>query len=139
MSMADTIPSMRRASVADAEALARGVVAGVADYPAFAPPGWSGPTYDEELAHHRGDLPQEHFHCIVAEVDGAVVGQITVVPAALAGNPVDDPALGHVRNLVAAGQARARAFYEREGWRPAGDPFGDPVPGLLMVEYRRLT
>ena len=173
MSMADTTPSMRRASVGDAEALARGVVEGVADYPAFAPPGWSGPTYEEELAHHRDDLRQEHFHCIVAELDGAIAGQITVVPAARAGNPVDDPALGHVRNLfvdraqwgsgltgrlheaaladarergfaqlrlfVATGQARARAFYEREGWRPAGDPFDDPVPGLRMVEYRRLT
>ena len=173
MSMADTPTSMRRASVGDAEALARCVVAGVADYPAFAPPGWSGPTYEEELAHHRADLRQEHFHCIIAERGGAVVGQITIVPAALAANPVDDPALGHVRNLfvdraqwgsglagrlhraalagarergftelrlfVAAGQARARAFYEREGWRAAGDPFDDPVPGLLMVEYRRLT
>ena len=164
---------MRRASGDDAEALARGVVEGVADYPAFAPPGWAGPTYEDELAHHRDDLRQEHFHCIVAELDGTIVGQITVVPALRAGNPVDDPALGHVRNLfvdraqwgsglarrlhdaalgaarergftemrlfVAAGQARARAFYEREGWRPAGDPFDDPVPGLSMVEYRRLT
>ena len=109
MSMADTLPvsrsavtgevTLRRASPGDAEALARGVVEGVADYPAFAPPGWTGPTYEEELAHHRDDLRQEHFHCIVAEIDGAIVGQITVVPAARAGNPVDDPALGHVRNL----------------------------------------
>ena len=113
----------------DAEALARGVVEGVADYPAFAPPGWTGPTYEEELAHHRGDLRQEHFHCIVAEIDGAIVGQITVVPAARAGNPVDDPALGHVRNLfvdraqwgsglagrlheAALGAARERGFAE---------------------------
>jgi GNAT superfamily N-acetyltransferase len=165
--------TLRRATPADAEALARGVVAGVADYSAFAPAGWSGPSYEEELEHHRADLGEEHVHCTVAEVDGAVVGQITVVPAARAGNPVDDPALGHVRNLfvdraqwgsglagrlneaalnaarergfaqlrlfVAAGQARARAFYEREGWRAAGEPFDDPVPGLRMVEYRRLT
>ena len=165
--------ALRRATPADAEALARGVVAGVAEYPAFAPAGWSGPSYEDELAHHRDDLPREHFHCIVAEQDGAIVGQITVVPAARAGNPVDDPALGHVRNLfvdrsqwgsglaarlheaavsaarelgfaelrlfVAEGQARARRFYEREGWRPAGDPYDDPVPGLRMIEYRRLT
>jgi hypothetical protein len=37
---------------------------------------------------------------------------------------------------VAAGQARARRFYEREGWLPAGDPFDDPTPGLTMIEYR---
>ena len=149
------------------------MVEGVADYPAFAPDGWSGPSYEDELAHHRDDLRLEHFHCIVAEQDGAIVGQITLVPAPLAPRPVADPALGHVRNLfvdraqwgnglatrlhaaavdaapelgfaelrlfVAEGQARARRFCEREGWRPAGDPFDDPIPGLRMVEYRRLT
>jgi GNAT superfamily N-acetyltransferase len=41
-----------------------------------------------------------------------------------------------LRLFVAAGQARARRFYEREGWVPAGDPFDDPVPGLTMIEYR---
>lgn len=41
-----------------------------------------------------------------------------------------------LRLFVAAGQARARRFYEREGWRPASDPFADPIPGLTMIEYR---
>jgi predicted GNAT family N-acyltransferase len=41
-----------------------------------------------------------------------------------------------LRLFVAAGQARARRFYEREGWLAAGDPFDDPVPGLTMIEYR---
>jgi hypothetical protein len=48
---------------------------------------------------------------------------------------VDDPK-ALARGAVVA---RARRFYEREGWRPAGDPHDDPVPGLSMVEYRRLT
>ena len=99
-----------------------------------------------------------------------MVGQVTVLPAARAAHPVDDPGLGHFANLmvrrdfwgsglarelheaavdgarerglrtlrlfVAAGQARARRFYEREGWRAAGEPFDDPAPGLTMVEYR---
>jgi GNAT superfamily N-acetyltransferase len=43
----------------------------------------------------------------------------------------------HLRLFVAAGQARARRFYEREGWVPAGEPFHDPGPGLVIVEYRR--
>ena len=30
------------------------------------------------------------------------------------------------RLFVAAGQTRARRFYEREGWRAAGDAFDDP-------------
>ena len=161
---------LRRATPADAEPLARGVVEGVAEYPAFAPDGWSGPSLEEELAHHREDLAEEHFRCIVAERAGEIVGQITVVPAAVAPHPVDDPELGHVRNLfvarsewgsglvrhlhaavievarglgmaelrlyVAEGQARARRFYEREGWSAAGEPYHDPAPGLRMVEYR---
>ena len=41
-----------------------------------------------------------------------------------------------LRLFVAAGQARARRFYEREGWLPAGDPFDDPTPGIEMIECR---
>jgi GNAT superfamily N-acetyltransferase len=41
-----------------------------------------------------------------------------------------------LRLFVAAGQARARRFYEREGWSPAGDEFDDPIPGLTMIECR---
>jgi GNAT superfamily N-acetyltransferase len=162
---------LRRAAPADAAALARGAVEGVADYPAFAPPGWTGPDHEAELAHTRVVLADADFHCIVAELDGAVVGQVTVVPAARAVRPVDDRSLAHLRNLyvdrsqwgsglaralmdaavadarergftqmrlfVAEGQARARRFYEREGWSAAGEPFLDPAPGLPMLEYRR--
>ena len=35
------------------------------------------------------------------------------------------------------GAARARAFYEREGWQQAGPPFAEPLLGLDFVEYRR--
>ena len=163
--------TLRRATSDDAEALAHGVVEGVADYPAFAPPGWTAPAFEDELAHHRVDLGEAHYHCIVAELDGAIVGQITVVPAARAPRAVDDPALGHVRNLfvdrsqwgsglatrlhaavvdaarelgfaelrlfVAEGQARARRFYEREGWSLARPPAFDERIGLEIAEYRR--
>jgi hypothetical protein len=37
----------------------------------------------------------------------------------------------------AAGQARGRQFYEREGWVLSRDEFHDPVPDLVLVEYRR--
>jgi GNAT superfamily N-acetyltransferase len=161
---------VRPATAADAEALARGVIDGVAEYPAFAPAGWTGPDLDGELAHAREVVSRPDAHCLVAEVDGEVVGQITVVPAASGPRPVDDPGLGHLSNLmvrrdhwgsgaaralhaaivqdsrargmtalrlfVAAGQARARRFYEREGWRPVTEPAFDPIPGLDMVEYR---
>jgi GNAT superfamily N-acetyltransferase len=34
-------------------------------------------------------------------------------------------------------QARARAFYEREGWRVDGEPWFEPLLGLDIVAYRR--
>ena len=43
------------------------------------------------------------------------------------------------RLYVAAGQLRARRFYEREGWRAAGPPFVEEAfgGGMELVEYRR--
>jgi GNAT superfamily N-acetyltransferase len=35
-----------------------------------------------------------------------------------------------------AEHARARAFYEREGWNAASPPFYEPMLGLLLVTYR---
>ena len=161
---------LRRATIADAEPLARGVIEGLDDYPSFAPTGWTAPSFETELKHLREALADPDVCCLVAESEGALVGQITVLPAARAPHAVDDPALGHISNLfvrrdhwggglagdlhraaveaagargftelrlfVAVGQARARRFYEREGWLPAGDPFDDPTPGLTMIEYR---
>jgi GNAT superfamily N-acetyltransferase len=166
----DDSTSLRRATIRDAEPLARGVIEGVEDYPSFAPPGWTAPTFEAELKHLRAALADPNVCCLVAESRGALVGQITVPPAAHAPHPVENPSLAHISNLfvrrdhwgvglaaelhraaleaagargftelrlfVAAGQARARRFYEREGWRQASDPFDDPAPGLTMIEYR---
>ncbi|MEA2417811.1 MAG: hypothetical protein QOE60_17 [Thermoleophilaceae bacterium] len=41
-----------------------------------------------------------------------------------------------MRLYAAAGQARARRFYEREGWVAAGPPFDLRGFGLPVVEYR---
>ena len=41
-----------------------------------------------------------------------------------------------IRLFTPAGQARARRFYEREGWTVAGEPVEAPF-GLPVVEYRR--
>jgi GNAT superfamily N-acetyltransferase len=160
----------RRATVADAEPLARGVIEGVEDYPSFAPPGWIAPAFESELKHLREALANPDVCCLIAESEGALVGQITVLPARRAPHPVEDSSLAHISNLfvrrdhwgvglagelhraaveaagargftelrlfVAAGQARARRFYEREGWLAASEPFDDPIPGLTMIEYR---
>jgi GNAT superfamily N-acetyltransferase len=161
---------LRRATVADAEPLARGVIEGVEDYPSFAPQGWTAPSFDAELKHLREALADPDVCCLIAESEGALIGQITVLPAVRAPHPVEDSSLAHISNLfvrrdywgvglagdlhraaletagargftelrlfVAAGQARARRFYAREGWLPASDPFDDPIPGLTMIEYR---
>ena len=42
-----------------------------------------------------------------------------------------------MRLYTPAEQARARRFYEREGWSAAGEPYADPELGLTIVEYRR--
>jgi GNAT superfamily N-acetyltransferase len=42
-----------------------------------------------------------------------------------------------MRLFTPARQARARRFYEREGWAQAGEPFHEPDLGLSLVEYRR--
>lgn len=161
---------LRRATIADAEPLARGVIEGVEDYPSFAPPGWTAPSFEAELKHVREALADPDVCCLIAESGGALLGQITVLPAARAPHPVEDVSLAHISNLfvrrdhwglglaadlhraaveaagargftelrlfVAAGQARARRFYEREGWLPVSEPFDDPSPGLTMIEYR---
>ena len=36
-----------------------------------------------------------------------------------------------------SGQVRARAFYEREGWRLDGPAFAEPLLDLELVRYRR--
>lgn len=163
--------ALRPAVPADADALARGVIDGLAEYPAFAPDGWAPPAFAAEAAHTRRALAEPDAWCLVAEAGGEIVGQISLVPATAGPRPVADATLAHVRNLfvhrdhrgtglarvldaaaadaarergfsamrlfVAAGQSRARAFYERAGWAPVSEPFHDPVPGLAMVEYRR--
>ena len=42
-----------------------------------------------------------------------------------------------IRLYTPHGAARARAFYEREGWQQQGRAFPEPLLGLDLVEYRR--
>ena len=74
--------ALRRASSADAAALARNLVDAIADYGAFAPPGWSAPAVEAETDHLRAKLADPDVWCTVAETEAAVVGQVTVLPAA---------------------------------------------------------
>jgi GNAT superfamily N-acetyltransferase len=44
---------------------------------------------------------------------------------------------GEMRLFTPAAHARARAFYEREGWTTDGEVMPEPMLGLDLVEYRR--
>lgn len=64
----------------------------------------------------------------------------TGLAVTLLGRAVEEAAargFEELRLVTPAGQARARRFYEREGWHVAGEP--ELVPGLELelVEYRR--
>jgi GNAT superfamily N-acetyltransferase len=43
-----------------------------------------------------------------------------------------------IRLYTPSGAARARAFYEREGWLREAGSFEEPLLGLDLVEYRRV-
>jgi GNAT superfamily N-acetyltransferase len=163
-------PLLRPATDADAEALGRGVVEGIDGYREFAPPGWAPPPLADAIEHALELLHEPGACCIVAELDGRVIGQITVLPAERTRVPPEETGLGHLsflmvdrehwgggvartlhaaaladarergyaelRLFAAAGQARARRFYEREGWVQRGEAAFDPIPGLVMTEYR---
>jgi GNAT superfamily N-acetyltransferase len=91
---------LRRAGVPDAERLGRQFAAGVEVYVEFAPPGWPLPSAAGEAAHLRELAGDERVWCLVADEDGLAVGQVTILPAAIAARPVEDPGLAHLRNLI---------------------------------------
>jgi GNAT superfamily N-acetyltransferase len=161
---------LRPATVADAEPMVAVTAEGFATYRAFAPPDWSPPSSDEELARLHQLLPDPDVWYLVAEHEGQLVGHVGFLPATRSRWGADDASLAHFRQLFVtrahwgtglartlhraaiaeaaargfesmrlftpAGQARARRFYEREGWTVAAS--GAPgLNGLDIVEYRR--
>ena len=93
--------SLRDATEADVESLAQAVVEGIADYPSFAPATWTPPTAADEAEHLREMLGDDRVRCLVAEAERSrIIGQVTVLPAAIAARPADEPELAHLRNLV---------------------------------------
>ena len=162
--------ALRPPTVADAERLARLVIEGFERYGEFAPAGFTPPPLEPEVERLRELLGDPRVWSRLAEVDGRSAGQITMLPASIAGIAVDDGGLIHLRNLFVepefwgtgvaralhdaglvearergfprarlftpAGNARARRFYEREGWTQAAEEFFEARLGLALVEYR---
>jgi GNAT superfamily N-acetyltransferase len=156
--------TLREATLDDVEVMARTVRIGFEGYRSFAPAGWAPPTeeHDAERTRERlargdawallafdGAEPAGHV-ALLADVEPgtAYLWQLFVRPehwgtslattlhgawlaAAVAQGYVD----GRLR--TPAGQARARAFYERHGWVPDGDAALDEQLGLDVIAYRR--
>jgi GNAT superfamily N-acetyltransferase len=147
---------IRAAEPADAEALVDRMLAAFEGYRAIAPAGWEPPDERVHLERLRGEIADPDAFTLIAE--GA--GHVHWVPL---GDPVDihlrhlfiDPpywGTGLARELHRAaieamggrtarlytpvGQARARRFYEREGWTHVGDEAGGHF-GMPFSEYRR--
>jgi GNAT superfamily N-acetyltransferase len=162
--------AFRQAEPPDAASLGQAMAELTAEYRSFAPPDWKPPVAAAQAELLRQLLAKDDFWCLVAEENGALVGQVAFLPATQAHLPVEDPTLAHLRQLfvrrdhwgtglatamhamareevaacgylglrlfVPAGQARARRFYEREGWELTRGPFEGGF-GLPTVEYRR--
>jgi GNAT superfamily N-acetyltransferase len=105
---------------------ADGEVAGhIAIMPAHQHPEWT--TEDTRLAHLWQLFLRTRWHGsgLAAELHAEGVGA-----ARLRG-------FSEMRLYTPAGQARARRFYEREGWATTGAPVDDSTFGMPLVEYRR--
>jgi len=159
--------TLRRATTADARAIAESVAIGFDGYRAFAPPGWMPPDVRGrgEVARMRARLAAEGTWAAIAEDRGLVAGHVGFFPqpgvsgsahlwqlflrppwwgsglaAELLARGLDAAAAQGFRRMrlyTPRDQARARAFYEREGFGPTGwEGLEEPL-GLVLVEYAR--
>ena len=162
--------TLRTATLADAERLARCVADGFAGYREFAPPDWDPPSYELQVSLFEQALPDPDVYCLLAEEGDELAGLVAIQPGSFAPMPLPDDAAflwrlfveppfhgtgaakvlhdeglreagergySAIHLLAAAGQARARRFYEREGWVLLGEPFVQEGFGMEVVEYRR--
>src|SRR5690606_1692595 len=112
-----------------------------------------------ELTHFRRRVPDRLAETTVALVEGQLAGFVTVrgdeveqvyVTASARGGGTATALLDHAERQIAeqhptawlavvAGNARARRFYERNGWRDAGavDYLAEVDAGTLPVPCRR--
>ena len=150
---------LRHATLDDAELLRDRSRAAMAGYVAFAPEGWTIDRFAPELHLERIEATIANPDALVLIADhGHVAWRPEGDRAHLLALFVDPPQWGtglavhlHDRALetmreqgfteaslyTPAGRARARRFYEREGWRRTEDPAFDDPFGLPLVEYRR--
>ena len=159
--------TMRRATVADADAMTETLAIGFEGYREFAAYGWQPPDVRAapELARLRARLAATTTWATIAEVGGRAAGHVGFLPQAgvagsahlwqlfvrppwwgtglarelLAGaiEAAVERGYGRMRFFTPRDQARARSFYEREGFTWTGwEGLEEPL-GLVLVEYVR--
>jgi GNAT superfamily N-acetyltransferase len=110
--------------------------------------------HHRQLIHFRTRVPPRVPDSTVATIASGVVGFVTVrddeveqlyVAAAARGGGTADALMRHAEQVIAArfdvgwlavvaGNARARRFYERNGWRDAGGfDYAAEIPGATML------
>jgi GNAT superfamily N-acetyltransferase len=157
-------PTVRPATLADATELAATVQEGFESYREWAPAGWDPPPPALQLSGIRDRLPDDGCVCLLAEAAGEHAGHVAYLPVReetatahiwmlfvrrawwgtglatglLARALAEATGEGYagMRLHTPAEHARARAFYEREGWSAASPPFYEPMLGLTLVTYR---
>jgi len=156
--------TFRDGTVADAAAMAETVGIGFESYRAFAPPGWGPPAFAVEVAAIRsrmlghdawalvaldGDEPAGHVALLADPAPATVyLWQLFVRPAHWGSGVADRlheafleaaRARGYERARLKTplGQARARRFYERQGWETDGLATLDDTLGLELLVYTR--
>jgi GNAT superfamily N-acetyltransferase len=157
--------TLRRATAEDTDAMSETLAIGFDGYRAFAAPGWQPPDVRSapELARMRARLQMPSTWAMIAEEDGLVAGHVGFIPqpgvpggahlwqlflrppwwgtglaAVLLRAALDAATAAGYRRMrfyTPRDQARARAFYEREGFSHTGwEGLEEPL-GLVLVEY----
>ncbi|MGZ4268955.1 MAG: N-acetyltransferase family protein [Solirubrobacteraceae bacterium] len=159
--------ALRPATLDDVPGMARTVLEGFDGYRAFAPEGWAPPGRAVELERIRSRFTAPDVWALVAvDGRGRQAGHVSLLDdsedpgtsAYLWHLFVRTPHQGtglavtlhdafldaarargysRARLSTPAGQARARRFYEREGWRTDAHAELHPLLGLELLTYRR--
>jgi GNAT superfamily N-acetyltransferase len=159
--------TLRAARPEDAEAMAETLQGGFDGYRSIAPPGWLPPDARSapEVARMRARLGEPSTWATLAEDGGLVAGHAgyfpqpgvpgsahlwqlflrppwwgTGIARALLQEAIAAAAAegyGRMRLFTPRDQARARAFYEREGFEHTGWEAFEEAIGLVLVEYAR--
>ena len=147
-------------SAEHAHSLVLGVAIAFDGYRAFAPEGWQPPDEltPQNVERVASEIADPASFALMAVYEGDPIGHVlwvakpdhihlrhlfvlepwwgTDVARTLHARAVEAAAGRPMRLYTPAAHARARRFYEREGWVPHGERFDEGF-GLALAEYRR--